>query len=47
MEKTKKNKTSCSIISINDMAANKPDNKAKTKIINMPKGPVLYFFNIG
>lgn len=47
MEKGNKTKTSCSIVSINDMAANKPDNKAKTKIINMPKGPVLYFFNIG
>lgn len=47
MEKTKKNKvtTSCSIVSINDTAANRPDNKAKT--IKMPKSPVLYFFNIG
>ena len=47
MEKTKEDKktTSCSIVPINGTAANKPDNKAK--IIRMPKGPVLYFFNIG
>ena len=47
MEKTKNNKTttSCSIVSINDTAANRPDNKAK--IIRMPQSPVLYFFNIG
>ena len=45
MEKTKKNKTSCSIVSINDTAATRPDNKAKT--IKMPQSPVLYFFNIG
>lgn len=47
MGKTKENKTttSCSIVSIQERTANKPDNKAK--IINMPKGPVLYFFNIG
>ena len=45
MEKTKENKTSCSIIPINKGAANKPDNKAK--IIRMPQSPVLYFFNIG
>ena len=45
MEKTKKNKTSCSIVSINDTAANRPDTKAK--IIRMPQRPVLYFFNIG
>ncbi len=45
MEKTKKNKTSCSIISINDQTANRLDNKAIT--IKMPQHPVLYFFNIG
>lgn len=47
MEKTKKNKTttSCSIVSINDTAANRPDNKAIT--IKMPQRPVIYFFNIG
>ena len=45
MEKTKKNKTSCSIVSINDQAATRPDNKAIT--IKMPQRPVLYFFNIG
>ena len=45
MEKTKENKTSCSIVSINDQAANRPDIKAMT--IKMPQRPVLYFFNIG
>ena len=45
MEKTKKNKTSCSIVPINDTAANRLDNKAIT--IKMPQRPVLYFFNIG
>ena len=45
MEKTKENKTSCSIVSINAQAANRPDIKAMT--IKMPQRPVLYFFNIG
>ena len=45
MEKKNKTTTKCSIVLINDQAANRPDNKAK--IIRMPQRPVLYFFNIG
>ncbi|MCL1610907.1 hypothetical protein [Marseilla massiliensis] len=45
MKKKNKTTTKCSIVPINDTAANRPDNKAK--IIRMPQSPVLYFFNIG